>query len=433
MRQAFRAAICHCLGDPGEDSTASAFEFFDDAILLVEDGRVAALGPADQLLPALGDTPLTEFAGRLIVPGFVDCHVHFPQIDLIASYGEQLLDWLERYAYPAEQRFADADYAAATAALFLDELLANGTTTACVFATVHPQSAEALFAAAHTRGMRLIAGKVLMDRNCPARLQDDPASAYRDSLALLERWHGKGRLGYAITPRFALSSSEEQLAAAGRLAREHPDVWIHTHLAENHREIRAVAQQFPWSSSYLDVYEQFGLLRERAVFAHCLHLAREDVDRLGRAGAAAAFCPTSNLFLGSGLFDLRVMREAAVRVGLGTDVGAGTSLSLFATAADAYKVLQLQGQSLPAAQALYLATLGAARALYLDTHIGNFVPGKEADFLVLDPAATTLGAHRDRLAETLAERLFALFTLGDDRHVQSTFLQGKPARPRGAG
>lgn len=425
MRHALRATICHCLDDPGEAGRAAAVEFLDDAVLVIEDGRIAAMAPAGRLLPELGDTPVTDLSGKLIVPGFVDCHVHFPQVDIVASYGEQLLDWLERYAYPAEMRFADAEYASATAALFLDLLLANGTTTACVFATVHPQSADALFAAAHERGMRLIAGKVLMDRNCPAALQDDPEAGYGDSLALVERWHGKGRLGYAITPRFALTSSEEQLAAAGRLAREYPDVWIHTHLAENGREIRAVARQFPWSTSYLDVYEQFGLLRERSLFAHCLHLSRDDVDRLGRAGGSAAFCPTSNLFLGSGLFDLRALRDAAVRVGLGTDVGAGTSLSLLSTAAEAYKVLQLKGQSLPPAQALYLTTLGAARALRLDQHIGNFLPGKEADFVVLDTAATPLSAHRTGLAETLAERLFALFMLGDDRHVHSTWLQGQ--------
>ena len=325
MRQAFRASILHCLSDPGEASNPSAYEFFDDGLLIVKDGIVEAAGHAEALLQGLSeDVLLTELPGKLIVPGFVDCHVHFPQLDIIASYGEQLLDWLHRYAYPIEARFADADYAREVASVFVDELLNNGTTTALVFGTVHPHSADAIFEAAEARNMRLIAGKVLMDCNCPAALQDDAASAYEDSKALIERWHGRGRLGYAITPRFALTSSREQLRAAGELAREYPDVWIHTHLAENREEVKEIARRFPNSRSYLDVYDEFGLLRERAVFAHCLHMNDEDRSCMARKGGAAAFCPTSNLFLGSGLFDLPAIRAAEIRCGLGTDVGGGT-------------------------------------------------------------------------------------------------------------
>ncbi len=264
-----------------------------------------------------------------------------------------------------------------------------------------------------------------MDRNCPDELCDDPASAYEDSKQLIERWHGKGRLGYAITPRFAVTSSEEQLAAAGRLAGEFPDTWVHTHLAENQSEIDEVAEQFAWSSSYLDVYDHFGLLRERSIFAHCLHLSDDDRSRMSEQGGAAAFCPSSNLFLGSGLFDLREMNDAAVRTGLASDVGGGTSLSMLRTMGEAYKVLQLQRQNLPAARALYLATLGAAEALRLEDKLGNLVPGKEADFIVLDPQGTDISARR--LADTRSpdELLFALTMLADDRNIAATFVNGE--------
>ena len=277
--------------------------------------------------------------------------------------------------------------------------------------------------------MRLIAGKVLMDCNCPDALKDDADSAYNESKALIERWHGRGRLGYAITPRFALTSTEQQLRAAGKLAREHPDVWIHTHLAENTEEVAQIARQFPSSRSYLDVYDEFGLLRERAVFAHCLHMDDQDRACMARKGGSAAFCPTSNLFLGSGLFDLAAMRAAKIRCGLGTDVGGGTSLSLLKTASDAYKVLHLQDHALPPMRALYLATLGAAEALYLDENIGNFLPGKEADFVVLDPNGTSLTARRTKAAETIEELFFALLTLADDRHVAATYVSGNSLKP----
>lgn len=426
MRQAFRASILHCLADPGEGSLATATAYLDDGLLIVENGLIVELGEAAALLPQLGDrVSLQEFPEQLIVPGFIDCHVHFPQLDIIASYGEQLLDWLRRYAYPVEARFADADYAREIADVFVNELLRNGTTTALVFGTVHAHSADAIFEAAAKRDMRLIAGKVLMDRNCPEALRDDPESAYADSKALIERWHGQGRLGYAITPRFALTSTAAQLQAAGRLAAEYPDVWIHTHLAENTDEVDEVARLFPESDSYLDVYDRFGLLRERSVFAHCLHLSDADRRRMAEKGGAAAFCPTSNLFLGSGLFDLRSMCDANVRCGLGSDIGGGTSLSLLRIAGEAYKVLRLQDQSLPATRALYMATLGAAKALYLDDKIGNFEAGKEADFVVLDPAATSLTARRSNAASSIEEKLFAMMMLADDRNVAATFINGQ--------
>jgi guanine deaminase len=370
--KAFRASILHCLSDPGSSATPDGVEYFEDGILVVDEGCVSELGPADALLASLPpEVEIQDYSGKLIIPGMIDCHVHYPQTDIIASYGEQLLDWLTRYAYPAEQKFVDAEHASEIANVFSDELLRNGTTTALVFSTVHPQSVDAMFAAAKTRNMRLLTGKVLMDRNCPDSLSDTAESAYRDSRALIEKWHGDGRLGYAITPRFAVTSTEAQLEAMGKLAAEHPDVHIHTHLAENRDECDFVAKQFPWSRSYLDVYKRYGLVRERAVFAHCLHLDDEDRQTMAGEKAAMAFCPTSNLFLGSGLFDLRSATDAGIRVGVGTDVGGGTSFNMFRTLSEGYKVLHLQDQSLPPYKALYLATLGGAQALYLDEKIGN--------------------------------------------------------------
>ncbi len=428
---AFRGRILHCLDDPGRGPSDEAVEYFADGVLLVDDGRVAAVGPADTILPGLSqDVERVDHSGRLLLPGLIDCHVHYPQTDMIASYGCQLLDWLNDHTYPAEQRFADDRVAAETAAFFLDELLRNGTTTALVFATVHPHSAEALFAAAAKRRMRLATGKVLMDRNCPEPLRDTAEAGYRDSRALLTRWHGRDRLRYAITPRFAPTSSDAQLTAAGRLAAEYPDALVHTHLAENRDEVDWVRKLYPGRQSYLDVYRHFGLLRERSVFAHCLHLDDGDHETMAAAGGAMAFCPTSNLFLGSGLFDLQRARDHGVRVGIGTDVGGGTSFNLLRTLGEAYKVLQLRQQSLSSLRGLYLATLGAAEALYMDDAIGNFAPGKEADFIVLDHAATPLIERRIARTHEVGDELFVQMLLGDDRSVAATYILGRPAFPR---
>jgi guanine deaminase len=427
--RAYRSTILHCRDDPG--SGGGAVECFVDGLLLTDAGRVTAIGPAEELLTGLnGSVAVTDLRGKLLIPGLIDCHVHYPQINMIGSYGAQLLDWLERYAYPEEQKFVDSAYAREVAGYFADRLLQNGTTTALVFATVHAQSADAMFEAAQARNMRLITGKVVMDTGCPEVLRDSAASSYADSRALIDKWHGVDRLGYAITPRFALTSSAGQLAAMGKLAGEYPDVHIHTHLAENRDEISAVARRFPQSRSYLDVYQSSGLLRERAMFAHCLHLDDEDRARMAGHSAAAAFCPSSNLFLGSGLFDLAAMDDAGVRTGVGSDVGGGTSLSILRTLADGYKALQLQGQSLPAFRALYLATLGAARALALDDRIGNLAVGKEADFVVLDPEPGSHTAQRVSNAADIAEQLFALITLGGGNDVYATYLLGECAFQR---
>ncbi len=429
---AFRGGVLHFLRDPGDATDpAGSYEYFEDGVLVVRDGLVAETGPAREVLARLpAETPVVDRTGKLILPGFVDCHIHYSQTDVIASYGEQLLEWLDRYTYPAERRFADAGHAREVADFFLDELLRNGTTTALVLGTVHPESVDAFFAAAQARRLRMAAGKVLMDRNCPEFLRDTAESGYAESRALIEKWHGRDRLLYAITPRFAPTSTEAQLERAGDLAAEFPDAFVHTHLAENRKEVAWVRDLFPWARSYLDVYARFGLVRPRSVFAHCIHLDEEDLETLAEQRALAAFCPTSNLFLGSGLFDLRRMRNLGVLVGIATDVGGGTSFSMLKTLAEGYKIAQLADQPLSAYRAFYLATLGGAQGLHLDDRIGNFAPGSEADFVVIDLAATPLAARRHARTGTLEERLFMAMMLGDDRFIAETYVLGKRVHPQ---
>jgi len=425
-RTAYRAAILYSLADPSEVGLDASYAYFDDGLLVVDDGRITAVGPATELLPTLApDTEVVTYTDALITPGFIDTHIHFPQTGMIGSYGEQLLDWLETYTFPCERQFADKAHADEVAKRFLGELLRNGTTTALVFGSVHPESVDALFEEAERLDLRLIAGKVMMDRNAPDYLTDTADSSYRDSKALIERWHGKGRLHYAVTPRFAPTSTPEQLAAAGRLLEEHPGVYLHTHLSENLKEIDWVKALYPERSGYLDVYDHYRLLGERSVFAHGVHLCDAECQRLAETGSAVAFCPTSNLFLGSGLFNLPQAERFGVRVGLGTDVGAGTSFSLLATLNEAYKVMQLQDVRLHPFKSLYLATLGGARALRLEERIGSLAPGHDADFVVLDYKATPLLDYRLQQSRSIEETLFVLTTLGDDRVVQETYAAGR--------
>lgn len=425
-RTAYRAAILYSLADPSEVGLDASYAYFDDGLLVVDDGRITAVGPATELLPTLApDTEVVTYTDALITPGFIDTHIHFPQTGMIGSYGEQLLDWLETYTFPCERQFADKAHADEVAKRFLGELLRNGTTTALVFGSVHPESVDALFEEAERLDLRLIAGKVMMDRNAPDYLTDTADSSYRDSKVLVERWHGKGRLHYAVTPRFAPTSTPEQLAAAGRLLEEHPGVYLHTHLSENLKEIDWVKALYPERSGYLDVYDHYRLLGERSVFAHGVHLCDAECQRLAETGSAVAFCPTSNLFLGSGLFNLPQAERFGVRVGLGTDVGAGTSFSLLATLNEAYKVMQLQDVRLHPFKSLYLATLGGARALRLEERIGSLAPGHDADFVVLDYKATPLLDYRLQQSRSIEETLFVLTTLGDDRVVRETYAAGR--------
>jgi guanine deaminase len=430
-RVAHRGCILHFRADPGPGDNADACEYWHSGVLIVSDGRVEAVGPAAALLPGEGALQIVDHGQRLIVPGFIDTHIHYPQTDIIGAGGGNLLEWLEHYTFPAEQRFADAGYARSVAEFFLDELLSHGTTTAQVLGTVHKSSIDAFFEAAAARGLRMIAGKTLMDRDCPEGLRDGAAEGELEMRQLIETWHGHARLHYAITPRFALTSSAAQLQSAGQLAHEYPDVFIHSHLAENRDEIESVRRLFPHQRSYLDVYDRFGLLRERATYAHCIYLDDADRARMAASGAGAAFCPSSNLYLGSGLFDLAASDAAGMRVALATDVGGGSSFSMLRTMGEAYKVAQLLGQPLGPLRAFYLATLAGARMLRLADRIGRFAPGMEADFVVLDPQATALLARRMMQARNLAERLLLFMVLGDERAVAATYILGR-AVPRRA-
>lgn len=415
----------------------SAYKYYQDGVLYVQNGKVVTAGEYAELKNKYKQATIVDYSGKFIVPGFVDAHVHYPQTEMIASYGAQLLTWLNTYTFPTESEFQNPAYANKIANFFLDQMVDNGTTTALVFATVDPRSVDAFFNAAYQRNMRMISGKVLMDRNAPGYLLDNPTSAYNDSKMLIEKWDNKGRLKYAVTPRFAPTSSESELAVAGKLLKEYPDVYMHTHLAENNQEIAWVHQLFPWARSYLDVYDHYGLVTNRSVFAHSIHIDATDYKIISQKAASIAFCPTSNLFLGSGLFNLDEANQYNINVGLGTDVGAGTSFSLLQTMNEAYKVTQLRKaftdnpdsvKPLDPFEDLYLATLGGARALSLDGYIGSFTTGKEADFVVLNPQSTPLLKLRESKANSLRDQLFAIEILGDDRTVEHTYIIGKKAK-----
>ena len=424
QRLALRGDLLDLVSRPEWGAAESpAVRWRPDHWLLIEDGRIAGAHPADQPL----DSTWTrrEYPGRLILPGFIDTHVHSPQLDVIASHGAELLDWLNTYTFPAERRYADAVEARTGAARFLDALLAHGTTSAVVFPTVHKVSADTLFAAAQERGMRLITGKVLMDRHAPDGLRDEaPDRGARDCVDLIDRWHGVDRLGYAVTVRFAATSTPEQLAMAGQLCTAYPGVVMQTHVAENRAEVKWVQELFPEARSYLDVYERAGLLNARGVLAHGIWLDEADRAALREAGAQIAHSPSSNLFLGSGLFDWRAADDAGVAVSVATDVGGGTSLSMQRTLADAYKVQALAGQRLSAWRALHAATLAPAAALGLSEEIGSLSAGCTADVCVWDWAIGPVARRRHELARDLHEQVFAWMTLSDDRNLVMAMVQG---------
>lgn len=426
--KALRGSILHFLDDPHTQGSRAVEAYDDGAILIGDDGRIAALGDAS-IIGA--DIPVERFENALIMPGLIDTHIHFPQTQVIGSYGAQLLEWLERYTFVEEQRYADLDLCADQAVFFVDELLRNGTTTAVAYGSVHPQSVDAVLAEGQRRDMRLIAGKSMMDRNAPPALCDTAQSSYDETKALIERWHGQNRIGYAITCRFAVTSTPEQMQLIGQLIAEHPDCWVQTHMSENHNEIQTARRLYPEASSYADIYDRFGQLGGRTLLGHCIHLDASEVDTLARTGAVACFCPTSNTFLGSGLFDMARLRANGVRIALATDVGGGTSYSMLATAAEGYKVQQLAGTNWPALEAFYAMTLGNARALGLEEEIGTLQAGTTADITVLDLTPTPAIAHRmERLTDgALEEKLFALMTMADDRAVKAVYVAGKSMRP----
>lgn len=431
---AIRGAALSFTGDPFAVTAETCMTYLSDAIVVMAAGRIRQFGPADEILPTLGpEVTVERYPDSLLLPGFIDSHVHYPQIQIIGAGGETLIDWLDKYTFVAEQAYGDPDHAQQAARQFFDELLRNGTTTAAVFCTVHPASVDAFFDEAQKRAMRMIGGKVLMDRHAPAALTDTAQRGYDESKALIESWHGRDRLHYAITPRFAASSTPAQLAAAGALWREYPTTYVQSHLAETQAENAWVAALYPDRAGYLDVYDHHGLIGERSLYGHGIYLSEAEWQRIAESGTAIAHCPTSNLFLGSGLFNMGTAKQPdrPARVGLATDLGAGTSFSMLQTMAAAYQVARLGGQSLSASQAFYLATRGAARALYLDDRIGSLAPGMDADLVVLDLKSTPLIEYRMQFTDTLEEALFVQMTLADDRAIRATYIAGDVAYERG--
>ncbi len=406
---------------PAED----AVRHIRHGAVLIDGGRILEVGAADALKAAHPQASITDHGSALIMAGFVDSHAHFPQTAIIASWGKRLIDWLNTYTFPEESRFGDSAYAAKVAETYLDLNLSNGITTACAFCTIHPESVDAYFEASQKRGLRMLGGKVMMDRNAPDSLRDTAQSGYDESKALLQKWHGQTRLSYTITPRFAPTSTPAQLEATGALWAEHPDCLMQTHLSEQHEELAWVKELFPDQADYLAVYEHFGLLGPGAVMGHSIYLSDREWDALRDAGASIAHCPTSNAFIGSGLFHATRSHALGIRTGLATDVGGGSSFSMLRTMASAYEIGQLRGDALHPAQLLYMATVGSAEALHIGDKVGNLEAGKEADIVVLDLASTPVIRQRVAKAESLWEALFPTLMLGDDRAIEAVYIAGK--------
>ncbi|WBU53749.1 guanine deaminase [Paracoccus sp. SCSIO 75233] len=419
-----RGRILDFHAEPVDETDRDAYSYIEDGAILMADGLIVARGGFDDVAPCAPDATVIDHRPHLLMPGFIDPHIHFPQVQVIASWGAQLLDWLNNYTFPEETRFADPQHCAEMAGHFFDLLTAHGTTTAVAFCSVHKSSADAFFAEAARRNMRMIGGKVMMDRNAPDGLRDTPQTGYDETKSLIAEWHGKGRAYYAITPRFAITSTPEQLELAGALVAEHPDCYLQTHLSENHDEIAFTAELYPDAPDYLGVYEKYGLLGPKALLGHAIHLKPREIDVLADTQSKPVFCPTSNLFLGSGLFDNDGLRARGIENAIATDVGAGTSYSMLHTLNEGYKILQLQGQKQHPLRAFHWITRGNASVLGLEDKIGTLAPGSEADVVVLDPCATPAMALRMARAATLSEELFILQTLGDDRAVAQVYVAG---------
>jgi guanine deaminase len=423
-RTLLRGRTLSFVAEPQGPEDSDAFRYEEDGAILIGDGIIIAAGDHAQVAAVAGDAQVIDHRPHLLMAGFIDTHIHFPQVQVIASWGAQLLDWLNTYTFPAESRYGDPTHSATMAAHFLDQLTDHGTTTAVAYCSVHKASAEALFAEAARRQMRMIAGKVLMDRNAPEGLRDTAQSGYDDSRELIERWHGRGRAQYAITPRFAITSTPEQLRMAGALAAEYPDCHIQTHLSENHAEIAYTAELYPRARDYLDIYQSNGLLGPKTLLGHSIHLKPREIDALAETGARPVFCPTSNLFLGSGLFDDAGLRGRGIVNAIATDVGGGTSYSMLQTLNEGYKVLQLQGQRMHPLHAFHWITRGNAVALGLADRIGTLEAGTEADIVVLDARATSAMALRMDSVSSLSEELFVLQVMGDDRAIAQVYIAG---------
>lgn len=415
--------------EPQSLDDSQSYRYIEDGAVLVENGRIARLGDYAEISAEAGSgVKVADHRPHLILPGFIDTHIHYPQTQVIASYAANLLEWLNTYTFVAEQKFADEQHAEFIAERFLDELIRHGTTTAVAYCSVHPQSVDAYFRASQHRNMRMLGGKVMMDRNAPPALCDTAQSGYDDSKQLIERWHGKDRLDYVITPRFAITSTPEQLEASQALAREHPECFIQTHLSENHDEIAFTKSLYPDAPDYLGIYEHYGLLGQKTLLGHSIHLEEREVEVMAETGSVAVFCPTSNLFLGSGLFDRDRLKASGVRMAVATDVGGGTSFSMLRTMDEGYKILQLREQRLNPFQSFYMMTLGNARALSMEDKIGTLDEGTEADIVVLNSAATSSMRLRMAAGASLEQELFLLQTVGDDRAIVETYVAGKPLK-----
>lgn len=425
-----RGRILTFLEEPqGRDDHASYRYIEDGAVVIGDDGRIVMVGEWNPRAASHHtEAEIVDHRPHLIMAGFIDAHIHFPQMQVIGAYAGGLLEWLNTYTFAEEQKFMDKGHANRIAGLFFDTLLQHGTTTAAAYCSVHPQSVDAFFSEAEKRDMLMVGGKVMMDRNAPQALLDTPQSGYDETRAGIEKWHGKGRAHYAITPRFAITSSHEQMAMAEALAREFPDLHIQTHVSENLAEIALANELFPNYGDYVGIYEKFHLLGPKTLLGHCIHLSHRETEVIAETRAVAVFCPTSNLFIGSGLFDYERQHERGVRIATATDVGGGSSYSMLRTMDEGYKVMQLRGQRLTPFRSFYHLTLGNARAMSLDNRIGTLQAGKEADIVVLDSAATPQMKLRMETADTLEQELFLLQTCGDDRAVVETYVMGKPMK-----
>ena len=427
-RKILRGRVLSFRAEPQTPDDTQSFDYIEDGALIVSDGLIEASGTYSDLQTQAVGAEVIDHRPYLMMPGFIDTHIHFPQVQVVASWAAQLLDWLEDYTFPEETRFSDASHAKMMAGRFYDQLADHGTTTAMAYCSVHKQSVDAYFEEAAKRNMRMIGGKVLMDRNAPDSLLDTPLSGYDDSKALIDKWHGAGRALYAITPRFAITSTPEQMEMAGVLAKEYPTCFVQTHLSENHDEITYTAELYPQARDYLDVYETYGLLGPKMFLGHCIHLKEREIEVIAETASHPVFCPTSNLFLGSGLFDDAGLRSKGIVSAIATDIGGGTSYSMLQTLSEAYKILQLQRQRMHAFRAFYWITRGNAVALGLQDQIGTLEAGSEADIVVLNSAATPAMALRAERIETLAEELFLMQIMGDDRTIAQTYVAGEPQK-----
>ena len=431
MTRLLRGRLLSFLRQPEDLEDDGSYVYHEDGGLLIEDGKIAAIGDYTQIRKQVSErVEMIDHRPHLIMPGFIDPHIHFPQMQVVGSYAGNLLEWLNTYTFVEEQRFGDPAHAARIASRFFDELIRYGTTTAVAYCSVHKASADAFFAESFRRNMRMVAGKVMMDRNAPPGLRDTPQSGYDDTKQVIADWHGKGRNHVAITPRFAITSTPEQMEMSQALAREFPDLHIQTHLSENLDECRFAGELYPEAKDYTDIYARYGLLGRKSLFGHCIHLSDREADAMSESGSVAVFCPTSNLFLGSGLFGLKRLerRPKPVRAAIATDIGGGTSYSMLRTLDEGYKVLQLQGDRMTPLESFYRMTRGNAEALALEDRTGTLDVGSDADLVVLNAAAIPAMALKMEVVSTLAEELFLMQTMGDDRVIAETYVAGEPAK-----